>query len=85
MDKNEEDLIVGGYRFATLADAETARLEKKKAVVSLKSFKLLLNRGKLEITWSKLLTGRWFMKKLVASNSNRPIYAGGNEVRHIPI
>ncbi len=30
MDKNEEDLIVGGYRFATVADAETARLEKKK-------------------------------------------------------
>ena len=30
MDKSEEDLIVCGYRFATVADAETARLEKKK-------------------------------------------------------
>lgn len=30
MDKNNEDFIVGGYRFATVADAETARMEEKK-------------------------------------------------------
>lgn len=30
MDKNEDELIVGGYRFATIADAETARMEEKK-------------------------------------------------------
>lgn len=30
MDKNEEELIVGGYRFGTAADAETARMEEKK-------------------------------------------------------
>ncbi|MBP3476804.1 MAG: hypothetical protein J6K48_10930 [Lachnospiraceae bacterium] len=30
MDKNNEDLIVGGYQFATIADAETARMEEKK-------------------------------------------------------
>lgn len=30
MDKNEDDFIVGGYRFATIADAETARMEEKK-------------------------------------------------------
>ena len=30
MDKNEGDFIVGGYRFATVADAETARMEEKK-------------------------------------------------------
>lgn len=30
MDRNEDDLIVGGYRFATIADAETARMEEKK-------------------------------------------------------
>ena len=30
MDRNGEDLIVGGYRFATIADAETARMEEKK-------------------------------------------------------
>lgn len=30
MDKNNEDLIVGGYKFATVADAETARMEEKK-------------------------------------------------------
>jgi len=30
MGKNEEEFIVGGYRFATIADAETARMEEKK-------------------------------------------------------
>lgn len=30
MDRNEDDFIVGGYRFATIADAETARMEEKK-------------------------------------------------------
>lgn len=30
MDKNNEELIVGGYKFATVADAETARMEEKK-------------------------------------------------------
>ena len=30
MNRNGEDLIVGGYRFATIADAETARMEEKK-------------------------------------------------------
>ena len=30
MDKKEEELIVGGYRFGTVADAETARMEEKK-------------------------------------------------------
>lgn len=27
---NEEELIVGGYKFGTIADAETARMEEKK-------------------------------------------------------
>lgn len=30
MDKKEEELIVGGYRFGTVADAEAARTEEKK-------------------------------------------------------
>ncbi len=30
MDRNEGELIVGGYRFGTVADAETARMEEKK-------------------------------------------------------
>ena len=30
MDNNNDDLIVGGYKFATIADAETARMEEKK-------------------------------------------------------
>lgn len=30
MEKREEELVVGGYRFATVADAETARMELKK-------------------------------------------------------
>lgn len=30
MEKQEDDLVVGGYRFATIADAETARMEMKK-------------------------------------------------------
>lgn len=30
MEKQEDDLVVGGYRFATVADAETARMEVKK-------------------------------------------------------
>ena len=29
-DKNSDDLIAGGYQFATVADAETARMEEKK-------------------------------------------------------
>lgn len=29
-EKKEDDLVVGGYRFATIADAETARMEIKK-------------------------------------------------------
>lgn len=30
MEQREDDLVVGGYRFATVADAETARMEMKK-------------------------------------------------------
>ncbi len=30
MEKREDDLVVEGYRFATIADAETARMELKK-------------------------------------------------------
>lgn len=30
MDKKDDELTVGGYRFATIADAETARMEEKK-------------------------------------------------------
>lgn len=30
MDKNGDELTVGGYRFGTVADAETARMEQKK-------------------------------------------------------
>lgn len=30
MDKKEEELVVGGYQFATVADAETARMEEKR-------------------------------------------------------
>lgn len=29
-EKREDDLVVDGYRFATIADAETARMEVKK-------------------------------------------------------
>ena len=29
MEKREDDFVVGGYRFATIADAETARMEVK--------------------------------------------------------
>ena len=29
-DKNSDEMIVGGYKFATVADAETARMEEKK-------------------------------------------------------
>lgn len=32
MDKKEEELVVGGYRFGTVADAETARMEEKKVI-----------------------------------------------------
>jgi len=32
MDMNEDELVVGGYRFGTVADAETARMEQKKIV-----------------------------------------------------
>ncbi len=60
MDKNEEDLIVGGYRFATLADAETARLEKKK-IDNLEQHLDYRNPQNLMLVYNKAIDNRVFL------------------------
>ena len=42
MNKEEEELIVDGYQFATLADAETARMEIQKMEQLEKILQMLL-------------------------------------------
>lgn len=60
MDKSEEDLIVGGYRFATIADAETARLEKKK-IDNLEQHLDYRNIQNLLLVYNKAIDNRVFL------------------------
>ena len=63
MDKNEEDLIVGGYRFATVADAETARLEKKK-IENLEQHLDFRNTQNVLMVYNKAIDNRVFLTPL---------------------
>ena len=63
MDKSEEDLIVGGYRFATVADAETARLEKKK-IENLEQHLDFRNTQNVLMVYNKAIDNRVFLTPL---------------------
>lgn len=60
MDKSEEDLIVCGYKFATVADAETARLEKKK-IDNLEQHLDYRNLQSLLLVYNKAVDNRVFL------------------------
>lgn len=60
MDKSEEELIVGGYKFATVADAETARLEKKK-IDNLEQHLDHRNPQNLLLVYNKAIDNRVFL------------------------
>lgn len=60
MDRNEDDLIVGGYKFATVADAETARLEKKK-IDNLEQHLDYRNPQNLLLVYNKAIDNRVFL------------------------
>ena len=60
MDKSEEDLIVGGYKFATIADAETARIEKKK-IDNLEQHLDYRNTQNILLVYNKAIDNRVFL------------------------
>lgn len=60
MEKKEEDLTVGGYRFATIADAETARMEKKK-IDNLEQHLDYRNPQNLLLVYNKAIDNRVFL------------------------
>lgn len=60
MDKNEEDLVVGGYQFATVADAETARMEKKK-IENLEQHLDYRNPQNILLVYNKAIDNRVFL------------------------
>ena len=55
MEKREDDLVVGGYRFATIADAETARMEIKKV----ENLEQRLDYRKPQWGWNTHQISRW--------------------------
>ena len=81
MDKNEEDLIVGGYRFATLADAETARLEKKK-IDNLEQHLDYRNPQNLMLVYNVPLYGTFSNKTENNSAIRRSLEARGTKVEY---
>lgn len=60
MDRNEGELIVGGYRFGTIADAETARMEEKK-IASLDAHLDYHNPQNVLLVYNKALDNRAFL------------------------
>lgn len=60
MEKNEEVLVVDGYRFATIADAETARMEKKK-IDNLEQHLDYRNPQNLLLVYNKAIDNRVFL------------------------
>lgn len=63
MDKNEGELVVGGYRFATIADAETARMEKKK-IDNLEQHLDFRNTQNILLVYNKAIDNRVFLTPL---------------------
>lgn len=60
MDRKEEELVVGGYRFGTIADAETARIEERK-VASLDEHLDYHNPQNVLLVYNKALDNRAFL------------------------
>lgn len=60
MDRNEEELVVGGYRFGTVADAETARMEQKK-VVSVEKHLDYQNPQNVLLVYNKAIDNKVFL------------------------
>lgn len=60
MDRNEEELIVGGYKFATVADAETARMEEKK-IANLDAHLDYRNPQNVLLVYNKAIANRVFL------------------------
>lgn len=62
-EKKEESLVVDGYRFATVADAETARLEKKK-IDNLEQHLDFRNTQNVLMVYNKAIDNRVFLTPL---------------------
>lgn len=63
MEKNEDELVVGGYRFATVADAETARMEQKKIAAVEKHMDYRNPQGVL-LVYNKAIDNKIFLTPL---------------------
>ena len=63
MEKNEGELVVEGYRFATIADAETARMEKKK-IDNLEQHLDFQNVQNIMLVYNKAIDNRVFLTPL---------------------
>lgn len=70
MDKNAGELVVDGYRFATVADAETARLEKKK-IENLEQHLDFRNTQNVLMVYNKAIDNRVFLTPLGAAYLQR--------------
>ena len=67
---NEEELTVGGYRFGTIADAETARMEEKK-IVSLEQHLDYHKPQSVLLVYNKAIDNRVFLTPLGMSYLHR--------------
>ena len=89
-EKKEESLVVEGYRFATIADAETARLEKKK-IDNLEQHLDFRNIQNVLMVYNKAIDNRVFLTPLGSAYlqrmRNQLIKCGMSEekVRPVPL
>lgn len=67
---NEEELIVGGYRFGTVADAETARMEQKK-IASVEQHLDYHKPQSVLLVYNKAIDNRIFLTPLGMSYLHR--------------
>lgn len=63
MDNNEGELVVGGFRYGTVADAETARMEEKK-IVTLESHLDYHNPQSVLLVYNKAIENKVFLTPL---------------------
>lgn len=70
MDKNEDELVVGGYRFGTVADAETARMEQKK-IANVEQHLDYHNPQNVLLVYNKAIDNRVFLTPLGMSYLHR--------------
>lgn len=67
---NEEELIVGGYKFGTVADAETARMEQKK-IASVEQHLDYHKPQNVLLVYNKAIDNRIFLTPLGMSYLHR--------------